>query len=64
MLHAIADERGDLAVVHFDGDLHLHFAFGHEQQPPHVVAQIHLIGRAIEIELQRVECSHAVGLWT
>ena len=59
VLHAIADERGQFAVVHFDGDLHLHFPFGDDQQPPHIFGQIHLIGRAIEIELASVESSHA-----
>ncbi len=58
VLHAIADERGQLAVVHLNGDLHLHFAFRDDEQPPHVLGQIHLIRRAIEVELQRVECSH------
>ncbi len=51
VLHAVADERGDLAVVHLDGDLHRDFAFGREQQPPHVLAQIELIGSPVEIEL-------------
>ena len=31
VLHAIADERGDLAVVQLDGDLHRHLALGGQQ---------------------------------
>jgi hypothetical protein len=59
VLHAVADERSQLAVVHLDRDLDLHLALGHQQQAAHIVAEVHVIGGPIEIHLRGVESAHA-----
>ena len=64
VLHPVADERGQFAVVQLDGNFHLHFAARNQQQPPHVVGQIHLIGGPIEIQPRGVESAHEGRPWS
>ena len=49
VLHAVADERAQLAVVHLDGDLHLHFAAGRDEERAQAVGQLELVGGPVEI---------------
>ena len=58
MLYAIPDVGDELAVVHFNGDLNLHFPFGSEQQPPHIFREVQFVGAAAEIELDCVRRFH------
>ena len=55
VLHAIADERADLAVVHLDAICTDDFALGRQQQLPHVLAEIHAVGGPVEIQPGGVE---------
>src|SRR5262249_5776256 len=59
VLDAIADERGQFAAVELDGDFDLHFAARNDEEPPHVVGQIEMIGRSIEIQSRGVEGAHS-----
>ena len=58
VLHPIADEGADFAVVHFHDDLDRDLALRGQQHPPHVVAQVHPIGGPIEVEPGRVDRPH------
>src|SRR5262249_59561847 len=58
VLDAIADERGEFAAVELHGDFNLHLAARNDEEPPHVVGQIEMIGRSIEIQPRGVEGAH------
>jgi hypothetical protein len=59
VLDAIANERGQFAAVELDGDFDLHFASRNDEEPPHVVGQIEMIGRSIKIQSRGVEGAHS-----
>jgi hypothetical protein len=58
VLHAVADERTELAVVHLDGDLYLDFAAGSDEIGADAVGQLELVGSAMEVHLDGVEGAH------
>ena len=47
-----------LAVVHVDGDLHLHFAGGHHQERAELVGQPELVGGPLEVQIDGFEGTH------
>jgi hypothetical protein len=58
VLHAVADERLQPAVVHLDGNLHLHFPLGRQQQLAERLRQLQPIGRPFKIEPRRFKGFH------
>ena len=62
VLHAIADEGCDLAVVALERDLDLELALGDQQQGLHVLGQAHQVGSVVEIPDGGVVLSHRSSL--
>ena len=58
VLHAVADERAQLAVVHFDGNLHLHLARGRDEERAHAVGQVELVGSPVKVQFDGFEGTH------
>jgi hypothetical protein len=62
MLNAVALENGQLAVVQFDGDLHLNLAARHDEQLAHAGGQLQQVGGLVEILAGAVERFHRVPI--
>src|SRR5262249_14252480 len=58
VLHAVANQRSQLATVQLNGDFDLHLAARNDQELPHIVGQIKMVGRSIKIEPRGVEGAH------
>ena len=50
VLHSVADEGRHLTRVELDRDLHLHLAFGRQQEAADVVGEVELISRPVKVD--------------
>lgn len=63
VLHAVADEGVEIAVIHFDRNLHLHLAACANENGTYAFGELELVGSAVEVHLNGFEGAHIFGGW-